>query len=155
MMQIKKSIAYFSLCLLVGSILAIMLWPGLAQAGPTLPSRDLTPTPTRSSDEDEGGSTMPVGAYIELQTQITGAGAWSVVQWQDNANNWHDVEGWRGPLAGGNNRRWWVASKDFGKGPFRWAVVQGQNGPLLGTSAPFNLPAGANETTQIEVLLKP
>ena len=134
-------------------VLAVLGQPLSVQAGPTLPPRD--PPATPSPDKDKSGKDKPVGAYIELQTQITSAGAWSVVQWQDSAGGWHDVEGWRGPLADGNNRRWWVAAKDFGKGPFRWAVTQGQGGSLLGVSAPFKLPSGANETLQVAVSLKP
>ena len=136
-------------------ILALLSQPLSVQAGPTLPPRDPPTTPTPSADKDKGDKDKPAGAYIELQTQIASAGAWSVVQWQDSSGGWHDVEGWRGPLADSNNRRWWVAAKDFGKGPFRWAVTQGQGGSLLGVSAPFNLPSGANETLQVVVSLKP
>jgi hypothetical protein len=76
------------------------------------------------------------------------------VQWQDSAGGWHDVEGWRGPLAEGN-RRWWVAAKDFGSGPFRWAIIEESGGRLLGASQPFNLPTQANETLQVTVSLTP
>ena len=131
-------------------VLALLGQPLSVQAGPTLPPRD-PPTPTPSPDKDKGDKDKPAGAYIELQTQIASTGAWSVVQWQDNAGGWHDVEGWRGPLADSNNRRCWVAAKDFGTGPFRWAVTQGQGGQLLGASAPFKLPNGANETLQVAV----
>ena len=136
-------------------ILALLSQPLSIQAGPTLPPREPPTTPTPSADKDKGGKDKPAGAYIELQTQIASAGAWSVVQWQDSAGGWHDVEGWRGPLADSNNRRWWVAAKDFGAGPFRWAVTQGQGGSLLGVSAPFNLPSGVNEMLQVVVSLKP
>jgi hypothetical protein len=66
-------------------------------------------------------------------------GAWSVVQWQDINGDWQDVDGWRGTLDGSGQRRWWVAAKDFGSGPFRWAVGEA-------VSAPFNLPAVGAET---------
>jgi hypothetical protein len=88
-----------------------------------------------------------------------------VVQWQDKAGGWHDVEGWQGTLEpdgspapqGGTgagrdgSKRWWVAAKDFGTGPFRWIVTQGKNGRPLAASAWFNLPSVANETVRIEV----
>lgn len=135
--------------LLVAALIGLTLGAGLAQAGPTLPPRD-PPGRGHQEDDDDSGSDKLVGAYIELQTQLTAAGAWSVIQWQDSAGNWHDVEGWRGPLAEGN-RRWWVAAKDFGAGPFRWALTQGPGGSLLGVSAPFNLPAQANQTLFVSV----
>ncbi|MCK6624301.1 MAG: hypothetical protein L6R45_03905 [Anaerolineae bacterium] len=136
--------------LLLAGLIGLALGPGLVQAGPTLPPRDPPGRGHQGDDDGDGGSDKPVGAYIELQTQLAAAGAWSVVQWQDSAGNWHDVEGWRGPLAEGN-RRWWVAAKDFGTGPFRWALTQGPGGPQLSVSAPFNLPAQANQTLFVSV----
>jgi hypothetical protein len=136
-------------------VLALLGQPLSVQAGQTLPPRDPPTTSTPAADKDKGDKDKPTGAYIELQTQIASAGAWSVVQWQDSSGGWQDVEGWRGPLANNNNRRWWVAAKDFGKGPFRWAVTQGQGGSLLGVSTPFNLPSEANQTVQVVVSLKP
>lgn len=135
--------------LLLVSLLGLVLGPKLALAGSTLPPRD-TPGPRGGDDDGDSGSNKPVGAYIELQTQLAAAGGWSVVQWQDSAGNWRDVEGWRGPLAEGN-RRWWVAAKDFGSGPFRWAITQGPGGPLLGVSTLFNLPGQANQTLLVPV----
>jgi hypothetical protein len=79
------------------------------------------------------------------------SGAWRVVQWQDSAGDWQDVAGWQGPLP--QNARWWVHEKDFGRGPFRWAITQGQGGLVLGVSQAFNLPGGANQTVQVTVSL--
>jgi len=78
--------------------------------------------------------------------QVTGAlaDAWSVVQWQDFAGGWHDVEGWRGSLGQAGTRRWWVAPSDFGTGPFRWVVTQGPGGAILWSSEPFSLPSVEN-----------
>jgi hypothetical protein len=144
-----QAITRFLFIALTIGLFLLILWPALVQAGSTLPPRN-PPTPTPGPGRDKGSDKdKPVGAYIELQTSLASAGAWSVVQWQDSAGGWHDVEGWRGPLSDANNWRWWVAAKDFGKGPFRWAVTQGPGGPLLGVSAPFNLPGAANETALV------
>lgn len=114
-----------------------------------LPSRDTpTPAPQPGAGDDKKDNT-PVGAWIELQASGASSGAWSVVQWQNSAGGWENVEGWQGPLP--QNTRWWVAEKDFGDGPFRWAVRQGKSGLVLGASQPFNLPDDANETVQVTV----
>ena len=148
----QHSIAHFCIAAIIVSILTLTFWPALVQAGPTLPPRT-PPTPIPKDDDDEsGGPDKPVGAYIELQTQIASAGDWSVVQWQDNTGGWHDVEGWRGPLTGSANRIWWVAARDFGKGLFRWVITEGSGGRLLGASQTFNLPNQANQTLWVRVL---
>jgi hypothetical protein len=117
---------------------------------PTLPPQPTrTPTPISSPDTTKRRDEKPIGGYIELRVQPAQAGLWSVVQWQDAAGNWHDVEGWRGTVEG--IRVWWVAEADFGKGPFRWVIYQGQDGPRLATSPPFYLPSQANQTLQIQV----
>jgi hypothetical protein len=139
--------------LTVANLLFGLAWPPLIQAGPSLPPRD-PPTATPSSKDKDKGDQKPVGAYIELQVQATQTGLWSAVQWQDSAGGWHDVEGWRGPLAEGN-RQWWVAARDFGAGPFRWIVTAGSGGRLVGASQIFNLPTHANETLRVTVLLTP
>jgi len=99
--------------------LVLLLITGMmatAQAAEGLPDRN-PPAPQDAGGDDSG----PIGTYIELVAPAH-AGAWSVVQWQDSAGNWHDVEGWRGTLDNRGVRRWWVAAKDFGTGPFRWVV---------------------------------
>jgi hypothetical protein len=139
--------------LAVISLLFGLAWPPLIQAGPTLPPRDPATTTPAPKDKDKDDN-KPVGAYIELQIQTTQAGLWLAVQWQDSAGGWHDVAGWRGPLAEGN-RQWWVAAKDFGTGPFRWIVTEGSGGRLVGGSQTFNLPNQANETLRVTVSLTP
>lgn len=61
------------------------------------------------------------GAHILLLVKGTEEDAWTVVQWQDGAGGWNDVEGWRGTLTHGQVR-WFVKEADLGKGPFRWQV---------------------------------
>lgn len=145
---------------IVGGILTLTLtallfglaWPVFdAKAGPTLPPRKL---PAFDDDDDDGGDSRPVGAYIELHTQPAAPGAWSVVQWQDNNSNWHTVDGWQGHLDSAGIRRWWVAAKDFGKGPFRWQISGASGQTPLGTSPPFYLPDEANDVLIVTITSK-
>ncbi len=142
-----------SVGLILVSLLFSLLWPPLNPAGQSLPPRE-TPTAT-SPAKKSGDKDKPIGAYIELQIQPAQAGLWSVVQWQDSAGGWHEVEGWRGTLEAGGGIRWWVTAKDFGTGPFRWIVTQEPGGPVLGTSQIFNLPGQTNETIRLMVSLAP
>lgn len=106
-------------------MLVLLLISGMmatAQAAEGLPDRN---PPAPQVDEGSGDRGGPIGTYIELVAPEH-AGAWTVVQWQDSAGNWHDVEGWRGTLDDRGVRRWWVDAKDFGTGPFRW-VIEGAN----------------------------
>ena len=112
----------------------------------TVPTRaDLPPRPT-PTPISVPKSTAPQGAHIVLQTQ---AGVWSVVQWQDVNGDWHNVDGWRGTVTDGTVE-WWVAQKDFGTGPFRWAVYQsaGDSEPVSVSEA-FTLPDAVNQRLQI------
>ncbi len=85
---------------------------------------------------------------------------WTVVQWQDpHTGTWHDVGGWQGTPDGVEvedetvvgQKSWWVAEEDFGSGPFRWVMYQGQGGAQLATSEPFDLPGFNREVVQVEV----
>ncbi|MFN8456013.1 MAG: hypothetical protein U0401_15325 [Anaerolineae bacterium] len=130
-----------SLTLLAGAIRPI----STVQAGTELPPR-ATPTPA-PSEKDAPQKENPTGAFIELQAAPSGS--WGVVQWQDSAGAWHPVEGWQGTLPASG--RWWVHPKDFGTGPFRWAVFAEPGGRLVGVSQPFHLPAGANTLQAVVV----
>jgi hypothetical protein len=144
------------LMLMIVSILFGLVWPPLLiKAGSTLPPRH-SPAPSSPADDSDDGDDddTPLGAHIELQVAPVQVGLWTVVQWQDSAGNWHDVDGWRGTLETGGYKRWWVALKDFGTGPFRWVATQGPGGPVLGMSEPFSLPAEANEVVPVTVSLE-
>ena len=141
-------------------VLVVLAWatPDTVAQGPPLP----TPTNVSSGGGSGGGGSdnddddddhRPIGAYIALQVQPASSELWTVVQWQDSAGGWHDVEGWRGTLDSSGYRRWWVAAKDFNTGPFWWVVKRGANGPVVGTSDPFTLPGQANSTLQVSVSL--
>ena len=110
------AVALVLLCLVSGQVVLAL---------PPRPDQ-LTPTPT-------------LGGAIELHIEGFRAGLWAVVQWQDGLGNWHDVEGWRGEPAD-ERVIWWVAPKDFGTGPFRWAIYDGAAGDLLVACDPFYLP---------------
>lgn len=139
-----------ALILTVIGTTAGLLWPPLqTQAGATLPPRD-DPTP-QHHDNDHDRDNDPVGAYILLQVGSAPAGAWGVVQWLGDDGNWHDVEGWQGPMPA--NNQWWVAAKDFNTGPFRWSIKSGPGGEMLGASESFMLPQFPNETLVVSVSL--
>jgi len=131
-----------ALTLLVGMI----LFPLLVSAGPTLPPRNPPPAdapPPSDDDDDDGG---PLIAHIVLQSAASG---WGVVQWQNSAGGWEDVEGWQGSVS--TNSRWAVLAKDFGTGPFRWVVKSGPGGSIVSESAPFDLPGGAGEVVGVSL----
>ncbi len=136
--------------LILTSVLGLVGLPPPAQAGPGLPARE-TPVPTRPSGGDQHDS--PSGAHIVLRVPSAPADVWTVVQWQDSAGGWHDVDGWQGTLDADNRIVWWLAPDLFGKGPFRWSVYQGDRAKLLTTSASFYLPGSAGEERQVEVSL--
>ena len=123
-------------CVLV--IVCLMMGlPALTLAAP-LSTPVLPPRPTPRSTSTTQAS-LP-GAYIELQVLSAPTGLWTKVQWQDGWGDWHDVEGWQGTLDTADEKVWWVAPKDFGGGPYRWAIYASWNGPSLGASDPFYLP---------------
>ena len=120
---------------LVCLVFGVLAMPALA---------DLPPRPTPVPEEETSDEpSRPVGAEIALSVVPAQSGLWSVVQWQDANGDWQTVEGWQGALDGGF-KLWWVAQKDFGTGPFRWAVYQNAGGEFLGASDPFMLPSEAN-----------
>ncbi len=142
----------FLVGLIMGFILiwVLFVWP--AQADSTLPPRDPLPVQVdETNDDDDDDDRAPVGAYIELAAQPTLAGQWSQIEWQDSNGNWQSVEGWGGWLDQQGQRRWWVAAKDFGTGPFRWVVspeVDGLGGLI---SENFFLPTESNQIVKIGI----
>ncbi len=139
---------------IVGMLLLGVWLPSLALAAPlALPPRPTpSPTPTPIS-ETTSRPEPPAGAHIALRAPAAPPGAWSIVQWQDEAGDWHDVKGWQGAFDSDTQKVWWTAEKDFGTGPFRWMIHQGQGGRFLAASESFYLPEAANETMTIEVIV--
>ena len=152
-----RVILMIGLSLTLTLISSLVVWPvSQVQAGATLPPRS-TSSPTtgtgagndQSDSNDDDDDSSPMGAYIELQAGVTRGGDWSQVEWQDSNGAWQPVEGWAGSLDSQGSRRWWVAAKDFGTGPFRWVVKEVATGSVLLTSDGFNLPSEANQTVVI------
>ncbi len=133
--------------LVMGLLVFAPQMPPVVYAG--LPPRE-TPPSVNHAKPDEDNS--PAGATIELNMAGAPAGAWAVVQWQDSAGGWRDVEGWSGTVS--DSSRWWVHPKDFGTGPFRWVITRGKGGPVQSASGPFYLPAGANETVRVNTAIE-
>ena len=90
--------------------------------------------------------------FIELCVYPPKANLWTVVQWQDSEGCWHDEEGWQGTPEGGF-QVWLVCSPQFGKGPFRWVVLQGRDSPTLAESTEFFLPREERRSVQVDVIL--
>jgi len=134
---IKRSAVGLGIMVLAFALVAVFTVPTQAD----LPARP-TATPVPRQD-----TSLPQGAHIVLQTQV---GVWSVVQWQDVNGDWHDVDGWRGTATNGTVE-WWVAQKDFGTGPFRWAVSQSPGGEISAASKVFTLPAASGEILTVTV----
>jgi hypothetical protein len=149
----KKYLPFGSLLAVIGVALPVLLLLAAmgAPAAQALPPRE-TPTPDQVARADEVDDGEPAGAAIVLQ--VNGGlppNGWGVVQWIDSDGNWHDVEGWRGPVTA--NGRWWVAPKDFNTGPFRWQIRDGLEGEALAGSDPFTLPGGGNQVLVVPVVM--
>ena len=111
-----------------------------------LPPRPIPATTSTSGDDkDDDKDDTPPGAQITLSGGVSGG--WAVVQWLGSDGNWHDVEGWRASYGG--SLTWYVAGKDFGTGPFRWAVYDQPGGTIISQSESFNLPSEANQVLQV------
>jgi hypothetical protein len=133
-----------------------------------MPPRPPTPTPVPTLPGPASSPDLVDGALIELRSQFIGERLWArvnwqdlwvVVEWQDRSDNWHAVEGWQGTFDefndGVGKKVWWVGKADFGKGPFRWVVYEGQGGKWLVKSESFFLPQSVCKTVKVEVSLEP
>lgn len=113
------------------------------------PIRPAPPTPRPRPTEDAA----PTGAEIELLTAHPGV--YTVVQWQDTAGRWHDVEGWRGTTEAGadglGTKVWWLSESLLGQGPFRWLLCSAPDGDTTAASAPFYLPDELGERLTITI----
>lgn len=148
-LRTRLSIIFGLLCGLVITTWLLIPDQASVQALPPRPTPVSTATPTTvpSFHVHEGG-------LIELYVHPAQTGLWTLIQWQDARDQWHDVDGWQGTVDGAL-QIWWVAPRDFGKGPFRWRVYQSRGGRLLATSQSFLLPHHTGETVRVDVGVKP
>lgn len=134
------------LLLAVISVFTSALSAGAATSNSTLPTRPPTATPL-----------PPAGSLIVLSLQATQAvpdTLWTIIQWQDAQDNWHNVEGWQGNFNERLEVVWWVAPEDLDKGPFRWVVYEQQSSDeIVGVSESFNLPSNNKVILEIEITL--
>ncbi len=146
-----------SMLALALTVIFILLGQGQGTAvGGELPPRPTTsPTPTAPPTPMATAVPPTNGAAIRLHTSKPSAGAWTVVQWQNEHGNWYEVEGWRGHLDEGqaDMKTWWVYPTNYGQGPFRWVLYTSQNGKQLAVSDPFILPTRNGQIINVEVEL--
>lgn len=149
-----NSLRVLAVALAIGlmmELIWLVMSPGgnLVYADDGFPDRT-PPTRTTVVSGNERHHDYPTGSHIELVA--TGfPGEWSTVQWQDVNGDWQNVGGWSGTLDEWGTRRWWVAAKDFGTGPFRWVVGAPSSPAPVMISEPFYLPAVGAETVLVSI----
>ncbi len=142
----------------------LMLWMGIGLLGlwtltlfstSTASAGSLPPRPTPGPTPVVVGGQPGQGAAIELHVSAAQPGWWTVVQWQDAQKNWNTVTGWQGIFdaitSGVGSKLWWVATTDFGKGPFRWTIYDSKGGKMLAASETFSLPAQSRTKTVVTI----
>jgi hypothetical protein len=153
-----------TLCLaavLLGLVLMLLVPAGRSAAvslsGPAFPPLQSplgTPIVIRTPPPTGPARTASDVAYIELHVTSAHAGLYSVVQWPGR-ETWHDVDGWRHAVDTDGTWRWAVAPRDYGTGPFRWAIYDCPQGQLLATTPLFRLPKSAGELVVLDAVIVP
>jgi len=160
----------------LGCVLLGVMWlPGLTSAAPLLlpplntqtpyPTGQATPVPTATPQATATSAPVPPappspprGGFITLRVLSAHAEMWTMVQWQNEWDNWYDVTGWQGTFDeityGVGTKTWWVAKEDFGTGPFRWVVHESVGEAVVATSETFYLPDIVGETVTVEAWCK-
>ena len=151
-------------------LLPLMTWAASSDfpvrptaAPPTEPALPSRPTPQPGTGP-ESRSRVLDGGFIELQVRLNRVWTpteqpwqelWTIVQWQDHAGGWQDVEGWQGTLDevdGDVGRKvWWVNDDDLDTGPFRWVIYQSRGGDVLIRSESFHLPPRTGTVIVVDV----
>lgn len=123
---------------------------------PQSPALLLVPNPTPNVPLEASEIIYPSmsGAFIELSADPLRPLLWTAVQWQDDAGEWRDVEGWQGTFDSASDKvAWYVGENHLGEGPFRWLVYEIRWGDLIAMSDPFFLPSQNGEVLQIDLSL--
>jgi hypothetical protein len=163
----QEDLLRFVLALVIGLMVVASL-DGLSSALPPRP--EPRTQPTQGSEASHGNASD--GAVLLLRVQFPPTWNWEQTHWQElwtgvqwlnpSTGIWNDVDGWQGKLDGLTNeedhtlvgqKAWWVMKPHLGTGPFRWIVYDGQGGPPLATSDPFQLPEMVDQTRSVNVSL--
>jgi hypothetical protein len=124
---------------LVGGLLVVCTFGAItmSDAAAAMPANLERAWPTQTPTPDIAG--------IAIRVIDPPEHAWVQIQWSTWAKvNWYPVESWSGPLSQ-NENGWgavWYERKDYGSGPFRWVVFDGnpaQGGQVWGMTIPFYL----------------
>ena len=157
----------------LGCVLLGVMWlPALTRAAPQLlpplttqtpyPTGQATPVPSATPQATATSAPAPSsparGGFITLRVPSAHAEMWTLVQWQNEWDNWYDVTGWQGTFDeityGVGTKTWWVAREGFGTGPFRWVVYESAGGAVVATSESFYLPDTVGEMVTVEAWCK-
>lgn len=79
-------------------------------------------------------------------------GITTVVQYRNASGGWDDVSGWVQPLRNTATVLWNVWRRDWGTGPYRWAVKNEAQNYIMATSTGFYLP-GAGTYLDVSVVI--
>lgn len=157
----------------LGCVLLGVMWlPALTRAEPLslpplntqtpYPTGQATPVGTATPQATATSAPAPPaparGGFITLRVPSAHAEMWTMVQWQNEWDNWYDVTGWQGTFDeitdGVGTKTWWVAKEGFGTGPFRWVVHESAGGAVVATSETFYLPDTVGEMVTVEAWCK-
>jgi hypothetical protein len=171
-MNLKPFLNRYALLALLAlaAILVLFQVHGAVADDYDLPPRGTQPVVVPVTDTNVGN--MPYdGARLQVHAlfsqswpwdELHWQNVWTVVEWQDDKDDWFVVAGWQGGLdaiAQGEagwigTKEWWVGKEDLGTGPFRWKIYEYAGGPLLVTSEPFPLPEEAGKTLIMQPILE-
>lgn len=127
-------------------------------ASPVLPPR-FTPVPgaPSSNGSDVSYITARINCGEGCEIDSSWQPLYTVVQWQDNDGVWHDVQGWQSQLLVQEEKpaiqTWAVAPSHFGRGPFRWLILDHEMHEVLGVSTNFFLPQMSHTSVSVEINL--
>lgn len=129
-----------------------------------LPPRPTPPKPV-VSEVPNGGKIMLQADFADdwPEAGLNWQDLYTVVQWQDEFGDWHDVKGWQGSLDEVSSKEgqvegvktWWVPALLFGSEMFRWQVYTEYGGSLMAQSVTFDLPEQKGQIVVVGVVLVP